>query len=159
MLMKTSLADMYDKRTSFRYWSIVGVSVFFGTLIVGYGYFEAREYLSGPQLIIDTPQNGATLTEAFTTIEGRATNISKLTLNDKQIFVNEEGAFREYIVLPEGYTTITANARDRFGRTVTSSIALVYTANKATTATSTENSPTHSSTTPPTSRTINTTTD
>jgi hypothetical protein len=112
-----------------RHWFTIGASAILGAIILGYGYFEAQEYLKGPQLFIDIPQNGATLTEAFTTIKGRAENISRLTLYNRQIFVNENGIFKEHIVLPEGYTEITAKAEDRFGRTTEVALSVILKSN------------------------------
>lgn len=86
--------------------------------IVGYGVFEARRIIAGPELIIDSPTDGSATSTTLVTVMGRVQNISFLTINDKPAFADEQGRFVYRYSPPMGYTALTARATDRFGRKV-----------------------------------------
>jgi hypothetical protein len=103
-------------------WLIVVV----GALFVGYSAFQAETLFLGPRLTIDSPISGLSTSTSLVTIEGRASNISYLSLNGEKIFTDEQGKFRESILLSYGYNIVTVSATDRFGRTVSESLQLIY---------------------------------
>ena len=98
-----------------------------GALLVVYIFFQARFLLAGPILQVNTPTDGATVTESLVTISGSTKNISRITLNDRQIFVDKHGTFSEQLLLPMGYTVFTVAAEDRFGRETKEYIKIVRT--------------------------------
>jgi hypothetical protein len=104
-----------------RRFGIVG----FVLVILLYGLFQARDLIQGPVIQIHAPEDGATVTDTLIRIEGEAHNISEITLNERRILVNETGYFNEQLLLPEGYTIMTFEARDRFGRTTKETLQLV----------------------------------
>jgi hypothetical protein len=85
-------------------------------LVVGYGLFEARRIIAGPEITVLSPQDGSATSSALVTIVGRVQNISFLTINDKPAFADEEGKFVYRYSPPVGYTVATVAATDRFGR-------------------------------------------
>lgn len=87
-------------------------------VILGYGIFEARRIIAGPELIIDSPLDGSATSTTLVTVVGRVQNISFLTINDKPAFADEQGRFVYRYSPPMGYTALTARAVDRFGRKV-----------------------------------------
>ncbi len=91
-----------------------GALVFLG-LIAGYIFFQARFLVAGPQISL-TEEPGIAHNSRVITLVGNAHNITHLWLNDRQIFTDENGNFREALVLENGYTIATLKARDRFGR-------------------------------------------
>lgn len=93
-------------------------------IIVGYGLFEARRIIAGPEVYIDSPQNGAATSSALVVVAGRVQNISFLTINDKPAFADEQGRFVYRYSPPPGYTVLTVAATDRFGRRVSKSIEI-----------------------------------
>lgn len=93
--------------------------------IIGYALYQARNILGGPQVKIVTPQNGETVTNPLTEIKGMATNITFLSLNDRQIYTDASGNFDEELLLLPGYNVWTLEAKDKFGRTVSKKIELV----------------------------------
>ncbi len=103
--------------------SLIVIALFF---LVGYGAFEARRLVTGPVIAIDTPRNGATITEGDTYLEGNAENVSKITLNGRGIFITEEGRIHEPLVLLPGYNKTTLTAWDRFGKKTDVVLELVY---------------------------------
>lgn len=83
--------------------------------IVWYVLFQARSFLNGPVItLFDEPA----LVQQTRTIpvRGHAENIVTLTLNGREIDTTQDGAFNEQIVLEDGYSIMTLEARDRFGR-------------------------------------------
>lgn len=102
----------------------VGIVVLIG--IIGlYVQFQARSLLQGPSITLsDTP---ATIQHERTlTLTGKALNIVKLTVNGREIHTNEEGEFTQELVLENGYTVVTLEAQDRFGRGTTLTREYVY---------------------------------
>lgn len=51
-------------------------------------------------------------------LSGVAENVTSLTLNGRPIVTDREGNFSEGIVLENGYSVVSLDARDRFGREV-----------------------------------------
>jgi hypothetical protein len=89
-----------------------------------YGLFEARRFLQGPVLSIQSPLPGARISSVVY-LSGRAQNISFITLNGRQIYVDDEGYFKETLTPSQGYTVLTVEVRDRFGRTDRKSLPVV----------------------------------
>src|SRR3989344_6026020 len=96
--------------------SLLRITLFsiIGMVIVGYSIFQAWKLISGPIIDIYTPQNGATYSQTLIEIEGRARNISYLNLNDRPIFTNKNGYFKEKLLLSPGYNIIKLDAKDKF---------------------------------------------
>ena len=96
------------------------------TAIAGYSYFETRTLIKGPQVSINTPRDGETLKDPLVDITGTAGNISYLSLNDRQIYVDDKGNFNEQLLLSPGYNVWTLQAKDKFGRTVSKKLELIF---------------------------------
>lgn len=101
-----------------------GLFIALALLVIGYGIFEARRLVSGPELSIETPANGSATSSAAVVVSGIARNISFLTINDAPIYTNEDGHFYEVLTPPFGYTVITVAASDRFGRSISKSVTI-----------------------------------
>ena len=101
-------------------------------IIVSYGLFQARNLIIGPRIILSTPQNGENVLNPLVIVSGSAVNITYISLNDRQIFVDDQGNFSEKLLVPPGYTIIKLEARDKFGRTTTKLIELNYTTSTST---------------------------
>lgn len=94
--------------------------------ILGYTYYSTKDIIDGPQITIETPLNGATIDESLVKIVGSTKNISKITLNDRAIFIDEFGSIEENVLLSYGYNLLTLRAEDRFGRVIIKTLELVY---------------------------------
>ncbi|PIR57926.1 MAG: hypothetical protein COU71_01460 [Parcubacteria group bacterium CG10_big_fil_rev_8_21_14_0_10_38_31] len=103
---------------------IIGFILF--TIVAGYSYYEVRDFLAGPKIEIISPKNGVIINKSLIEIHGTAKNISKLFLNDKQIFTDEEGIFSEELLLSLGYNIIEFKAEDRFEREVKQTLEIIY---------------------------------
>jgi hypothetical protein len=104
-------------------WVLLAASI---TLLGWYGLFQARYLITGPTLTLDETVVGS-YTEPVARLTGTAQHVTSLTLNDRPIFVDEEGAFDERLVLEQGYTIMTLKAYDRYGRSIKIEKPLIYT--------------------------------
>lgn len=90
-----------------------------------YVAFQARFVITGPQIILAEYTPGRQNTRTAT-ISGNAQNITRLWLNDRQIFTDQAGYFTEALVLENGYTVATVKAEDRYGRATSVTREYVY---------------------------------
>lgn len=88
-------------------------------LLLGLSYvaWNGRSILLGPRIDIMFPKNGETFETRLIDITGKAMNASFLSLNDKEIYVDNSGYFREKMALLPGLNTIKIGSKDRFGET------------------------------------------
>ena len=92
----------------------ISLFILFGLIILDYSLFQAWKLISGPIVDIYTPQNGATYSQTLIEIDGRARNISYINLNDRPIFTDKDGYFKEKLLLSPGLNVIKLDARDKF---------------------------------------------
>ncbi len=109
-----------------QFYARAGALALAALLIALYSYSRAEDLIRGPAVTILEPENGATVSAALVEVMGTARNITRISLDDREIFVDESGAFREKLLLSYGYTILTVKAEDRFGRKTEKSIELVY---------------------------------
>lgn len=94
-------------------------------IIIGYSIFQAQKLLTGPVIEIYTPENGATYNQTLIEIYGRAKNAAYINLNDRPIFTDKDGYFREKLLLSPGYNIIKLDARDKFKKYVEKRLELI----------------------------------
>lgn len=97
---------------------------FAALLLLGYGAFEARKLIEGPEITILSPENGSATSTVPLVISGIAQNISFLTVNDNPAYTNEAGRFSVVLSPPQGYAIFTVAATDRFGRSARAQVAI-----------------------------------
>jgi len=100
---------------------IAGISLFF-LLIIIYAFFRSKDVLLGVKIrnveIDGAPiQSGATITANSMEITGNARNAVDLTLDGREISIDQAGNFDEPIALLPGYNIINIRAQDKFGHT------------------------------------------
>lgn len=93
-----------------------------------YVSYQARNLLTGPEIALSS-EPAVVQHEPTVHIEGMAHNITALTVNGSPIFTDEEGRFKKKLVLENGYTIMTIEATDRFGRKESLTRHFVYTPN------------------------------
>jgi hypothetical protein len=94
-------------------------------LVLGYIVFQARYLIIGPQIVLSNKHSFLS-NERQILLSGNAYNISRLWLNDRPIYTDVEGSFKETLVLENGYTIATLRAEDRYGRETKVSQSFVY---------------------------------
>ncbi len=85
-------------------------------IIGGYAAYESRNLINGPGLEIKEPTSGFTTENSVVEIVGKVKNISFISLNDRQITVDEAGWFKEKVILSSGYNIFKISVHDKFGR-------------------------------------------
>lgn len=96
------------------------------TLIGLYILYQARFLIGGPQLyLIDEPDS--VQNSQLVHLRGKASNISSINLNGRQIFTDKTGYFDEALLLENGYNVTTIQATDRYGRKQSIVKQFVYT--------------------------------
>lgn len=102
----------------------LGITLLIG-LLLWYVHFQARNLLAGPSVTLNDAYE-VVHHERRIPLTGSVQNIVKLTLNGKEIHTNEDGIFAESLLLEQGYTIMTLEAHDRFGRRVSLERTYVY---------------------------------
>ena len=116
---------MERRRTKF-YIKTVSISLIFLFILI-YALFQARNLLLGPQITDILPETGARVSSSSIEITGATKNIKRLTLNDREIVMDEKGRFDEKLLIPKGYTIMKLQGWDRFKRDTTEFLEIFYT--------------------------------
>jgi hypothetical protein len=104
---------------------IVPIVILLSILIL-YAYNRSRNLIWGPKIVIDSPKSGETFSNDLLALKGTVANASEIFLNDRQIFVDENGDFSEELLLHYGYNIIEISAIDRFGHKKEHILQVVY---------------------------------
>jgi hypothetical protein len=93
---------------------IAGFSVFF-ILIIIFAFSRSKDLIIGVKIKNVNINDGATMTDNIMKITGLAKNAINLSLNGREISIDQQGNFSETIALLPGYNIISLQARDKFG--------------------------------------------
>src|SRR3989339_883839 len=93
---------------------IILVGIFF-LLIVVFVFFNSRELIFGIKIKEVNLTDNMKVSESVLTVTGVAKNAVKLTLNDREISIDQKGNFNETLALFSGYNVVTLKAEDKFG--------------------------------------------
>lgn len=96
------------------------------TIIITYAYYKTRDFVYGPTITINYPNNGTSVYDSLIEVEGTAKRISYISINDRQIFTDENGSFKEKLLIYPGYNIITIKASDKFDRNTKKTLEIVY---------------------------------
>lgn len=88
-------------------------------LLLGYGMVEAWPLIVGPTLSITSPLENGTFPDGTVKIQGTAGRAAILTLDGAPLPHDQDGSFSSILTFPHGGSILTFVAKDRFGRTVT----------------------------------------
>ena len=100
--------------------------VFFLIIIVAvFVIFRSLNYLKGPNVRIDSPANGSIVTSRSIQISGNAQRINKITLNGFPISIDEQGNWKENLIIFDGLNKITINVEDQFGRKTSKKLDII----------------------------------
>ncbi len=102
------------------------ITILFVFVIVGYSVFQAHNIMTGPEIALASSQTGEVVTDPTFNINGKAKNISFISVDDRPIYIDESGQFNEKLLLYPGYNIIRIYARDKFGTETEKKIELVY---------------------------------
>ena len=108
-----------------RYVLQVGAAVLLVLGMLFYVTFQARHVLIGPEISL-SEEPAVHTNDRQIYLNGSTNNISRLWLNDRPIYTDPQGNFKEALILETGYTVATLRAEDRYGRTTTLEREYVY---------------------------------
>jgi len=104
----------------------IGLGCVFVGIVLFYAYLQSRAIIAGPQIVLESPQNGITATTSLLAIRGTITNAKETTLNGRTLFIDLKGNFSEQLLLAPGYNIIELTAKDTKGREVKRVLEIVY---------------------------------
>lgn len=104
----------------------IGGLLFFFIFIIIYAILGSKDLIFGVKIKNVNLTDGATVTENIIKLTGTAKNAINLTLNGREISVDQEGNFNETIALLLGYNIINIKARDKFGYVDEKNYKLIY---------------------------------
>ncbi len=79
--------------------------------------FQARFMIEGPMVTL-IPEPQVVSKDRVIVLNGKTENITSLTVNGRPIATDPEGNFSEPVILENGYTIMSIDAKDRYGRSV-----------------------------------------
>lgn len=111
------------KDNGIRWW--LGV-ISYGTLFLFIGvfaYMKMSFLLNGVQIeaVIERTDKSP-----LAYVKGVAKNATYITINGREIFIDREGRFNEPIALISGFSVVTIDAKDKFGKKDEMKFQLVY---------------------------------
>ncbi|MCX6752711.1 MAG: hypothetical protein NTZ87_04420 [Candidatus Nomurabacteria bacterium] len=109
---------------------ISSLSIFFLVIII-YGLFRSHDLILGVKIkdvnINSEPaQSGEKIADSIVKITGNTKNATNLTLDGREISVDQDGNFNETIALLSGYNIINITAKDKFGYVDEKNYKLIY---------------------------------
>jgi len=104
---------------------IASLLVFF-LLILVYAFFRSNDLIFGVRIKNVNITDDMKATESIQKIIGNAKNAIKLTINGREISIDEAGNFNETIALLPGYNIINITARDKFEDTDEKNYNVIY---------------------------------
>ncbi len=116
------------KNKSIKFWVSSSVSLALFLVIGALAYTNMRSIIRGVQISAEI--NGDTDSQSISKISGNAKNATYLSLNGREINLDKNGVFSEDVALPDGYSVVTIEAKDAFGKSARKTLE-VYTPKKA----------------------------
>jgi len=99
--------------------------VFF-LFIIFYGFYRSKDLIFGVKIKNVNLTDGAKVAENVIKVTGNARNAINLTLDGREISVDQQGNFNETIALLSGYNIINIKAQDKFGYVDEKNYKLMY---------------------------------
>lgn len=104
---------------------IATLSIFF-IFIAIYAFWGSHNLIYGVKIKDVNIIDGRRVAESVMEITGNAKNAINLSLNGREISVDQEGNFKETIALLIGYNIINIKAKDKFGYVNEKNYKIIY---------------------------------
>lgn len=109
------------------------LAAFFALIIVSYGLYETRGLIGGPVVRVSEPHDGYITASSTVALKGTAKRTKSISVNGRNIFVDQEGRFNEELLLTPGHTILELEAVDTFQRKTVTRIRIIRTEGQQTT--------------------------
>lgn len=96
-------------------------------LFIIYLIFESYRFISGPKITIISPKNGSTVDTPDIQFDSIIKNATFITIDNRQVFTDNSGVFKDKLLLSPGYNIIVVEAEDKFRNKVTEKLELYRT--------------------------------
>ncbi|HEV7424188.1 MAG TPA: hypothetical protein VGO21_03280 [Candidatus Paceibacterota bacterium] len=104
---------------------IASLCIFF-LVIALYAFFGSHNLIYGVKIKNVNIADGSKVTNAVMEVKGNAKNATHVTLDGREISVDDNGNFDETIALLPGYNIISIKAKDKFGYSDEKNYKLMY---------------------------------
>lgn len=104
---------------------VVSMSLLFA-LILFYAFYRSKDLIFGVKITGVSLTDGAEVSNQVLEISGNARNAVDLTLDDREISIDQDGNFKENLALLPGYNIISIRAKDKFGHTDEKDYKITY---------------------------------
>jgi len=111
------------KNKNIKWWVGIISCVTLFSIIMVFGYEKMCFVWKGVKIEAVIEQKNDS---SLTMISGNASKAIYLALNGREIFIDKNGNFSESIVFLPGFSVVTLDARDKFGKTAKKKFEVVY---------------------------------
>jgi len=102
------------KNKNIKWWIGIMSCVALFAIIMIFGYEKMSFIFNGIKIEAVLEQKDGS---SVAVVKGNAEKAVYISLNGREIFIDKEGNFSESIVILPGFSIVTLNARDKFGKT------------------------------------------
>jgi hypothetical protein len=111
------------KNKNIKWWiGIISCLVLFSVIMI-FGYEKMCFIWKGVEIKATIEQEN---NSPLATVSGNASKAIYLSLNGREIFIDKNGNFSESIAVLPGFSVVTLNARDKFGKTAEKKFEVIY---------------------------------
>jgi hypothetical protein len=111
------------KDKNIKWWVQISSCVFLFSFILIFGYAKINFIVKGVEIKATVERDEHS---SLVKINGNAENSVLLSLNGREIFIDENGNFSETVGLLAGYSVISLEAKDKFGKSAEQKFSLIY---------------------------------
>lgn len=114
------------RTTSIKKFLKLGLLIGLFSFITIYSIFQTKALAKGVGLTLSGIDDGEMFEAGVLTISGKAVHAKHVSINDKELPVDEEEQFFEELVLSPGYNIITVKAEDKFSKITKNTYHVYY---------------------------------
>jgi cytoskeletal protein RodZ len=81
-----------------------------------YLWFEYHSFVGAPELAVNSPTQGQTVEVTSISVEGKTDPEAKLTVNDQEVGLDNQGNFKEEVKLSSSVNNISVVSTSKFGQ-------------------------------------------
>jgi hypothetical protein len=114
------------KNKNMKWWVGIISCVALFTVIGIFGYEKMSFIWNGVKIQATLEQSASS---SIAIVRGVADKATRITLNGREIFIDKDGNFSESISMLPGFSIVTLNAKDKFGKTAEKKFEVVLAEN------------------------------
>ena len=111
------------KNKNLKWWLGIASCVVLFSFIGFFSYLKMSFILNGVEIQAKIERNGDS---SIATVIGKAKNATYISLNGREIYIDKDGSFKETIAFIPGYSIVTIDAIDKFGKSKEKKFPMVY---------------------------------